>query len=347
MAKVKSSTSAPGSSSLDPTDIIVPDDEVDYQTASPDNASETGSSSYSLSSSVVNYTYENGRRYHAYREGAYFAPNDEQEQARMDLLQHIIRIVLKGDLFLAPIGPNPERVLDLGTGTGIWAINMADEFPKATVTGIDLSPIQSNWIPPNCYFQVDDFESPWDFWDFKKPFDFIHAGNLAGSVKDVPNLLQRAKDTLRPGGWFEFVDFAPEPFADDDTLNDAKYFREWSKLCDEASIKFGKRMNVTSFYKQWMIDAGYKDVNEVVHKVPVGRWPKDPKLKELGEYFRLEVLESLEAYSFALMTRVLGWSIEEVQAFLTELRSEINNRKLHIYSKLYIVYGRKPETGEN
>ena len=31
-------------------------------------------------------------------------------------------LVLDGDLFLAPIGTTPKRVLDVGTGTGIWAM---------------------------------------------------------------------------------------------------------------------------------------------------------------------------------------------------------------------------------
>jgi ubiquinone/menaquinone biosynthesis C-methylase UbiE len=31
-------------------------------------------------------------------------------------------ITLDGKLHLAPIGPNPQNVLDIGTGTGIWAI---------------------------------------------------------------------------------------------------------------------------------------------------------------------------------------------------------------------------------
>jgi ubiquinone/menaquinone biosynthesis C-methylase UbiE len=35
-------------------------------------------------------------------------------------------ITLSGKLHLAPIGPTPENVLDVGTGTGIWAI----EFGK-------------------------------------------------------------------------------------------------------------------------------------------------------------------------------------------------------------------------
>lgn len=124
----------------------------------------------------------------------------------------------------------------------------------------------SSRMAPNCYFEVDDFEAE---WQFSRPFDFIHAGNLAGSVADIPRLLQQAKKNLKIGGWIEFADFAPEPFADDNTLERAPYFREWSRLCDEASVKFGKRMNITSFYKQWMIDAGFKNVKEHVHKVSV------------------------------------------------------------------------------
>lgn len=33
-------------------------------------------------------------------------------------------------------------VIDIGTGTGIWAIDFADEHPESEVIGTDLSPIQ-------------------------------------------------------------------------------------------------------------------------------------------------------------------------------------------------------------
>ena len=73
----------------------------------------------SLASSVFNYEYENGRRYHSYKAGQYFAPNDEREQERLDLLHHIQSMVLGGELHKAPV-QNPQRVLDIGTGTGMW-----------------------------------------------------------------------------------------------------------------------------------------------------------------------------------------------------------------------------------
>lgn len=55
------------------------------------------------------------------------------------------------------------------------------------------------------------------------------------------------------------------------------------------------------------------------------------------------MLEGLEAYSLAPFTRILGWSTEQVQVFLSQVRSELVNRKNHVYAKFYYVYGQKPE----
>ena len=63
------------------------------------------------------------------------------EQDRLDLQHHVITLLLNGELHLAPL-ESPKRILDLGTGTGLWAIEMADSFPNATVIGTDLSPVQ-------------------------------------------------------------------------------------------------------------------------------------------------------------------------------------------------------------
>lgn len=54
----------------------------------------------------------------------YVLPNDEREQDRLDIHHHMTNLVLGGKLHLAPIGKTPQRILDIGTGTGIWAIEM-------------------------------------------------------------------------------------------------------------------------------------------------------------------------------------------------------------------------------
>ena len=103
--------------------------------------SDTGSSTASLRSSIFDYETEYGRSYHAFRSGKYVMPNDEGEQDRMDMHYHAIRIAFGNRLYFAPV-ERPMSVLDVGTGTGIWAMDFADDHPPAHVIGVDLSPIQ-------------------------------------------------------------------------------------------------------------------------------------------------------------------------------------------------------------
>lgn len=57
----------------------------------------------------------------------------------------MLQIILDHKLHLAPLDAKPHRILDVGTGTGIWAIEMADRYPSAEIIGTDLSPTQPSW----------------------------------------------------------------------------------------------------------------------------------------------------------------------------------------------------------
>ena len=81
-----------------------------------------GTASSSLASSVRDYVFENGRRYHRFHEGSYNFPNDDSEQDREDLAHALIASFCHR-LHFAPIGANPQNILDMGTGTGMWAID--------------------------------------------------------------------------------------------------------------------------------------------------------------------------------------------------------------------------------
>jgi hypothetical protein len=42
----------------------------------------------------------------------------KNEMDREDMKHHFTMLITEGRLHLAPIGPNPETILDIGTGTG-------------------------------------------------------------------------------------------------------------------------------------------------------------------------------------------------------------------------------------
>jgi hypothetical protein len=130
--------------------------------------------STSLALSARDYAFENGRRYHRFHEGSYHFPNDDLEQDREDMTHTLITSFCDG-LHFAPIGTNPQNILDIGIGTGMWAIGsesiyelgdrsqadfpvVGDQYPIANILGIDLSPIQPIWVPPNVRFMVDDVD---------------------------------------------------------------------------------------------------------------------------------------------------------------------------------------------
>ncbi|RKL23035.1 hypothetical protein BFJ68_g1241 [Fusarium oxysporum] len=125
---------------------------------------------------------------------------------------------------------------------------------QAEVIGIDLSPIQPNFLPTNLQFQVDDLE---DEWTFSYNFDFIFARMMTGSIGDFPKFFTQSFNALSPGGWVECQDITFPAQCDDDTLKKDSYIDQWSNLMIEATNKFGRTAESAKFYKQQMIDAGH------------------------------------------------------------------------------------------
>lgn len=79
-------------------------------------------------------------------------------------------------------------------------------------------------------------------------------------------------------------------------------------------------------------------------KVPIGPWPKDPKMKEVGRYQREHMAMGIEPYTLGLAGKVLGWSEAECRVLIAKVVSDVRNRAYHMYIRFVFVYGRKPET---
>ena len=99
----------------------------------------------------------------------------------VDLQHTILSIILEDKPYLAPLPDDIAHVLDVGTGTGIWAIEFADRHPSCEIIGTDLSSIQPSGVPPNVKFIIDDAEEQ---WVFSHKFDYVHVRVMIISLHD-------------------------------------------------------------------------------------------------------------------------------------------------------------------
>ncbi|KAI3565884.1 S-adenosyl-L-methionine-dependent methyltransferase [Fusarium oxysporum f. sp. albedinis] len=317
----------------DNTQQSVDEDEV-YDTESE------RSSLTSLTSFILNGTVEGGRTYAVYGKEEYGLPMDEAELDRIDMCHAKYCALIGKNKYLAPI-ENPQRILDLGCGTGIWSIEMAEEFSGAEVIGTDVAPTQPDWVPPNCHFEVDDIEREWTWQE--DSFDFVFARDLLLAIRDWPALIDQTYIHLKEGGWVEFQAIVGLLGCDDDSIPEDSYLRKFSTMMEQASSKYGASLTDPLKWKGWFETRGYQNVTQHVFNLPFNPWPKDPRMKLLGAWEMENLLSGLEAMVMRMFQKGLGWSGAEVTVFLAHLRKEIKNPQMHGYWPYYVVYAQKPD----
>lgn len=302
----------------------------------------------SIASKVTAYRYENGRRYHAYRDGTYYAPNDEAYSNYETIVHHLWLLTLHDQLFLAPITPCPTRILDIGTGTGLWAIDMADFFPDAEIIATDLSPIHPSSLPPNLTFEIDDANSPLTYP--ADHFDMIHIRGLTGCIRSWPALYAQCLAALKPGAWLEHLEFSVETSA---PKNSTRYSDQILTAFSQSVLNAGDTKTHMSFDVVHSMfptlsapELGFAEVHTRSFVWPIGPWPKDPYLKDLGRWGERNWVDGIEGWVMALYTRLLGWSCEEVKAFVRDFQDVVRDRRGRYWQEVRVVWARKAFEGE-
>jgi ubiquinone/menaquinone biosynthesis C-methylase UbiE len=184
--------------------------------------------------------------------------------------------------------------VDLGAGSGAWAIEVAEQFPSAEVRGVDISPIQPTDVPYNCDFILADLNEDLNFADTGS-LDLVHSRSFRNSGVDDrivtagikadrwPLYMSEIHRILKPGtGWVQCAEFDGILRCDDGSVpEDSAIFevptpsRELIQFNRILSELFSTRLKVyANHLPQTVRDAGFIDVNVRLIHFNIGGWAK-------------------------------------------------------------------------
>ncbi|KAF5705919.1 hypothetical protein FMUND_11895 [Fusarium mundagurra] len=247
---------------------------------------------------------------------------------------HTLTLLLDGKLTLVPLkddiqvgGPSGhrdtygdtdklKRALDVGTGTGIslmgrssdtdWYSDFADEHPNVEVIGTDLSSIQPSWVPPNVKFELEDATKDWSW----------HVRFLMGAKADWGTLFKEASQCCKTGGFVESGEINPTFYSDDGSIDDIEALQTWNQLVIESAN---------------------------VIQAPIGGWPRDEKMRKVGQFLRASIENNLEGHTMRVWHQIMDWPEDEYQVFLLNMRTAFKDKRIHGYIRVRYVYGQKPD----
>ncbi len=210
-----------------------------------------------------------GRRF--FSNVPYALPKDSSEIQRLDFQHFLAKYALQAN-FLAPID-QPATILDVGCGTGRWAMEMAQQFPKAKVVGTDLVPTDTFTAgyglvkPPDNYrFVQGNVLERLPFADGS--FDFVHQRLLIAALPKErwPVVIRELVRVTKVGGWVELAEVG---VVQDDPLNPlAQVWNTWIAFCRTKGIDITIGGTIGAMLKE----AGLHNVEQHEIVFPIGKW---------------------------------------------------------------------------
>lgn len=135
---------------------------------------------------------------------------------------------------------------------------------------------------------------------------------------------------LNSGGWVEFQDYNYMIYSEDDTCTDQLAVHKWITTLIPSATQIGREPCPGPKLEQWVEAAGFKNIIRRKVKLPIGPWPKDPELKNIGMLNLSQLLDGLDAFSFRLLCDVAGWTQTEVLLLLSQVRKDLKNPAIHM-----------------
>ncbi|KAG8940678.1 hypothetical protein FRC04_005090 [Tulasnella sp. 424] len=286
-------------------------------------------------------------------------PADIAEHGRLDL-QHEMLKRKRGGLFYAPQavrkalasreGPQPS-ILDVGSGSGSWVIDMGRLFPHVEVVGLDLAPANlSSTPPPNCRFECDDANL--GLLHYKGCFDIVHASCVAQGITDYRKFMDEVVEILRPGGVFLTV--AGDMQIHDENhnmlplINEGEpgftYTLRFVHAIRDAMRARGPGVEAYPKIYGWLQEQGnvWESVGQKIIYIPIGPWEDEMSSKDkyISELMRQDFFRMIQSAKPMLLA--YGWFNETVDKWSAGTHEEIKTMRNKYYIRWLFTWSVKP-----
>ena len=166
-----------------------------------------------------------------------------------------------------------HSILDLACGPGAWALDMAYEYPRLQVTGVDISSRMIEYAQAlareqhlhNTAFHVMNVLEPLGFPD--NSFDLVNARAMFGfmSRTDWPKLVKECLRILKPGGILRLteIEFCITNSAATEKLT--CLFLKALSLTGRSFSPDGRTLGITPMLRYFIREAGFEHMRSVPH----------------------------------------------------------------------------------
>ncbi|KAG8904698.1 hypothetical protein FRC01_008636, partial [Tulasnella sp. 417] len=281
------------------------------------------------------------------------------EHDRLDL-QHEMLKKLRGGLFyppqvvrkaLAPRESSRPSVLDVGSGSGTWVIEMGKQFPHVEVVGLDLAPLNLSSEPPsNCRFECDDVNL--GLLHYKGCFDVVHASCVTLGITNCRKFMDEVVEILRPGGVFLTLAGNMQIYDENHNalplINEGEpgftYTLRFTHAIFDAMMARGPGIDAYPKLYSWLEDQGnvWEDIGIKTVDVPIGPWEDDMSTKDrqISEFMRQDFLRMIQSVRPLLLS--YGWFNETVDRWSAGAYEEIKTLKNKYYIRWFFTWAIKP-----